>query len=73
MVDTCVGYGDKAILDPMVTVNKGFVQAYTTVALRRAFAKLRKSSVSCGHLVLRVEFLLRVRLKRITQPHFLCE
>ena len=47
MVDICVGYADKAILDPMVTVNKVNVQAYTAVALRREFAKLRKSSVSC--------------------------
>ena len=46
MVDTCVGFANKAILDLMVTLNKVFVQGHTVVAVRRAFTNLQKASVS---------------------------
>ena len=46
MVDICVGYADKAVLHPMVSLNK-VLYRFTLLSLyAERFAKLQKATVS---------------------------
>ena len=42
MVDTCVGYADKAILDPIVTVNEVFCAGQHSCRSAQSVRKIAK-------------------------------